>query len=256
MIRFSQPSRLVAGAAVLLFILCSGLPQMAQSQITADRPGFGVAAPTVAEGTFQAGVGYAYNGNGITSQELGQLLLRYGVSNTLELRGGINSFVVFESPIDNGYVGTSVGAKVRLVENETSTLSGLASVALPTGTGPFDTADDRARQELRLAFDGMLGEGLTVSINGGTRFFYSAGVQDDRFVEWLFIPTLSFDVTESAAAYVGYAGFYTDVANQNWVEGGLTIQSNPNTQFDVNTGLRIDDNADAFFLGVGVAHRF
>lgn len=248
-------SRWVVSAAVLL-LLVSTAPREAEAQIAADRPGFGDGTATVGAGTFQAGLGYAFNGNGLNSHELGQLLLRFGVTDALELRGGVNSYVVNEAPVENGYTGTDVGAKLRLFQNETSALSGVATLGLPTETGPYDLPDDRARQEVKLAFDGALGEGLTLSVNGGASFFYSAGAQDNRFVEWLFIPTLSFGVTENTGAYVGYAGFYDDGPNTNWVEGGLTFLSNVDTQFDVNVGLQIDDQADAFFVGLGAARRF
>jgi len=72
------------------------------------------------------------------------------------------------------------------------------------------------------------------------------------------LATAEFGLGEEARtyAYVGYAGFYDDGPNANWVEGGLTFLANPDTQLDVNTGLRVDDNGNDFFLGVGVAHRF
>jgi len=253
---YDRRPRSFLGALSLLLGVALAMPAVSSAQLTTDRPGFGVAAPTVSDASFQAEFGYAFNGNGITSQELGQVLLRYGVNERLELRGGVNSYVINESPVDNGYTGTSVGAKYELLNSQTSRLSGVASLALPNGTGPFDTADDRARQQLALAFDGMLGENLTLSVNGGASFFYSAGQQNDRFLQWLLIPTLSVGVTESTNAYVGYAGFYNEFRNQNWVEGGLTVLSNPDTQFDVNTGLRLDERSDAFFIGFGVSHRF
>jgi len=240
--------------AALLLLLSVAAPLAAHGQISADRPGFGDGTATVAPGTFQAGLGYAVNGNGFTSHELGQLLLRYGLLDGFELRGGVGSYVVNESPFDDGYSGTSVGTKVRLFRNEVSALSGVATLGLPTGDA-FGTAD-RARQELKLAYDGALGDGLTLSINGGASFFYDEGVQEDRAVEWLFIPTLSFGLADEVGAYVGYAGFYTDGANSNWVEGGLTLLATLDTQLDVNTGLRVDDDGDAFFVGLGVAHRF
>lgn len=233
-----------------------GLSAPAHAQISADRPGFGDGTATVGAGTFQAGLGYAFNGNGVNSHELGQLFLRYGIVDGVELRGGVNSYVVVESPFDNGYSGSSLGTKVRLAQEELWSLSGVATLGLPTGTGFFDTNDNRARQEVKLAFDGALGESITVSVNGGASFFYSSGVQDDRAVEWLFIPTLSFGLTDNTGAYVGYAGFYDDGPNANWVEGGLTYLYDADTQLDVNTGLRIDGNGDDFFLGLGVARRF
>jgi hypothetical protein len=252
----SSPSRPYGVAFILAaaLLLSGGLPSSALAQISADRPGFGDGTATVAPGTFQAGLGYAVNGNGATRHELGQLFLRYGVTDALELRGGVGSYEVTDG--ENGYNGTGVGAKLRLFQNATSALSGVATLGLPTGTGAFDTVDDRARQTVKLAYDGALGEGLTLSVNGGASFFYAAGTQEDRAVQWLLIPTLSFGLTETTGAYVGYAGFYDDGPSANWVEGGLTFLATPDTQLDVNTGLRVDDNGDDFFLGLGVAHRF
>lgn len=243
-------SRLASAALALLLAATLNLAPSASAQISADRPGFGDGTATVAPGTFQAGLGYAVNGNGVTSHELGQLFLRYGVTDALELRGGVGSYEVTDG--ENGYNGTGVGAKLRLFQNETSALSGVATLGLPTGTGALDTVDDRARQTVKLAYDGALGDGLTLSVNGGASFFYT----DDSAVEWLLIPTLSFGLTETTGAYVGYAGFYDDGLNANWVEGGVTLLATPDTQLDVNTGLRVDDNGDDFFLGLGVARRF
>lgn len=249
-------SRAIALTITITLLASLGLPLDTYGQISADRPGFGTGTATVGSGTVQASLGYAGNGNGITSHELGQLLLRYGVSDRFELRGGINSYVVIEAPFDNGYSGTSVGAKVRLFKNDISALSGVATLGLPTETGALSGPDDRARQDLVLAYDGALGDGLTLSVNGGTSFYYASGIQNDRDVEVLFIPTLSFGLAESVGAYVGYAGFYDDGPTRSWVEGGITMLSNANTQLDVNTGLRVDDNGDGFFVGAGVAHRF
>lgn len=239
---------------LLALVLSAGLPAASSAQISADRPGFGDGTATVAPGTFQAGLGYAFNGNGINSHELGQLFLRYGVSDRIEVRGGVGSYELTSG--ENGYNGTSIGTKVGLAQTDLWALSGVASLGLPTESGVFDTRDDRARQEVKLAFDGVLGESITFSVNGGASFFYSAGVQDDRAVEWLFIPTLSFGITEVTGAYVGYAGFYNEFVNRNWVEGGLTFLPNPDTQLDVNAGLRLDEASDGFFLGLGVARRF
>lgn len=243
-------------SVVAIALVLGAVPFVSHAQISADRPGLGNGASIVPPQTFQSELGYAFSSNGSNSHELGQLLLRYGVTDAVELRGGVGSYVINEAPFDNGYPGPTLGAKARLFQNETSTLSGIATLGLPTSTGPYDTPDDRARQELTLAFNGALGSGVDLTLNGGTRFFYSSGAQDDRAFGWLFIPTLSFGVTQTADAYVGYGGFYRNGPNTNWVEGGLTILATPNTQVDLNTGLRVDDNSDRFFLGVGLAHRF
>ena len=238
-------------AALLLAMLVGLAPEATRAQFAPDRPGLGDGSSVVNPQTVQAEMGYALNDNdGFTQHELGQLLLRYGVNGFLELRGGINSYVFTDA--NDGYSGTSVGAKVRLWRSELAQLSGVATTDLPTGTGRFSARDDRARQELKLAFDGALGSGLTLSVNGGLRFFYT----DNAQTEWLFIPTLSTSLSARTGFYVGYGGFYAENANANFVEAGLTYLTGPNTQVDVNTGFQVDEGSDAFFLGLGLAHRF
>lgn len=233
-------------AALVTFIA----PDAAHGQLTPDRPGFSDGSSVVSPRTFQAEMGYALSANGGTAHELGQLLLRYGLNDAVELRGNINS-LVFEDGSD-GYSGTGVGAKVRLWRSTLAQLSAVATTSLPTGTGSFDTADDRARQTLRLAFDGALGSGLSMTVNGGISFYYT----DDAGTQWLFIPTLNTSLNAQTGLYVGYAGFYAESFDGHWVEGGLTYLVSPNTQLDVNGGLRLNEDANLVTLGLGLAHRF
>lgn len=248
----------LAGLLVLVLVL-GGVPT-AHAQIAADRPGFGDGAATVAPGTAQLGLGYALDREtgrapGETIHEFGQVLLRAGVTPALEVRGGVGSLKATGE--GSGYEGLGLGAKLRFLRTPLTSLSGVATTTVPVGTGEFEPGDRRARQEVKLAFDGALGDGLTLSVNGGASFFYDEGLQDDQDPEALFIPSLSFGLSETTGAYVGYAGFYGKQANRNWVEGGLTFTPNPYTQFDVNTGLRVDDNVDTgFFVGLGLATRF
>lgn len=234
-----------------LLLLVGVAPRVGPAQVMPDRPGFGEGSTVIEAGAGQVELGYALNDtDGATQHEVGQLLLRYGLNDVLELRGGVNSYVLGDG--DDGYTGTNVGAKVRLWRSSLAQLSGVATTALPTGTGPFNTRDDRARQTLKLAFDGALGNNLSLSVNGGLRFFYT----DDAQTEWLFIPSLGTRLDERTGFYVGYAGFYPEATDAHWVETGLTYLVTPATQIDINTGLRLDEGSTPFFLGLGLAHRF
>ena len=236
--------------ALLLSLAVVGLsPPTAMGQISADRPGFGDGTTTVAPGTFQAELGAAAaNDDFSTNAEFGQVLLRYGVADFLELRGGVGSFAL-DAP-DTEYTGTSVGGKLRLLRASLSEVSLVSTWALPTGTGAFDS--ESVSQTLKLAYNGALGEDLGFSANVGTTLPYS----DDGTPSYLFIPTLSFDLSDQASGYVGYAGVYSTGLNTNYVEAGVTLLASPNMQLDVNTGLQVDEYQGAFFVGLGLAHRF
>lgn len=220
-----------------------------QAPLSADRPGFGDGATPVAAETYQVELGAAaanddFGANG----EIGQLLLRYGVTDVFEIRGGVGSLALGGPSIE--YTGTSVGGKVRLLRSPRSALSVVSSWDLPTGSGAFEA--DNVSQTLKLAYDGALGTDLALSINAGASAPYTSGAD----LSYLLIPTLSFDITEPVSGYVGYAGFYTTGLNTNYVEVGATILSSPNTQLDFNTGLQLDQYRGVFFAGIGLAHRF
>lgn len=308
---------LLASCCAVLLGLLGPSPGHAQS-ISSDRPGFGDGASTVRQGTLQAELGYqltrANTNRSVvaagrivrldvdeTQHAIGQLILRYGATDALELRGGIGSYSAVSAegeacvqaayrpyPVDldcrttesqaandgiattidereSGYVGAGVGpqpgatlgTKVRLFRNETAMLSALATTTLPLADDAFSGGDDRARQEIKLAFNGALGSSISLLINGGANFFWASGIQEDRAPVWLFTPSLTVGLSERVSAYVGYGGFYRDGPNQNFVEGALTLLPTANLQLDVNTGLRVDDNVDAlFFVGLGLSHRF
>lgn len=250
----------------------------AQAQISADRPGFSNSAATVAPGTFQAELGYDLTQNTSGSEtfsthSLGLLVLRYGVTDKLEVRANVGSIGFaerlsnssetefesgyFGSSLDGLVTGPSVEVKARLFQSSTTTLTAFSQTSLPMlMSGAFETPDDRARQTLALLLDGALGENVSLTVNGGATFFWAAGVQEDRLPSALFIPTLNFSINEQVGAYVGYFGQYWEFANTNLVEGGFTFLAHDDTQLDLNFGYRIDDNGDGYFLGLGLAQRF
>ena len=241
-------TRVAVALLLPLAVVCLG-PPVATGQISADRPGFGDGTATVAPGTVQAELGAATaNDDFGTNAEVGQLLFRYGVVGFLELRGGVGSLAL--DPPDTEYTGTSVGGKLRLFQSPLSAVSLVSTWSLPTGSGTF--ASDRVSQTLALAYDGALGDDLGLSVNAGTEVPYGG----DEDASYLFIPTLSVDIAEGIGGYVGYAGFYSVGLNTNYVEAGATLLASPDTQLDLNTGLQIDENRDAFFVGLGLAHRF
>lgn len=237
---------------VAILLGCVGRPP-AFGQIGADRPGFADGAVTMEDATLQAELGYAMQQNGSRAHEIGQVLLRGGLTDRIELRGRMGSFRVTDG--DAGYEGAAVGTKIGVFETRSANVGLLSMTALPVGTTAG--ALDRVRQELIVAFTGAFPGGVVMSVNAGSRFFYSTGARNDRSSDGLFIPTLAFGLSESIGAFLGYAGFYGQAENRNWVEGGVTILTSADTQIDVNGGVRVDGNADSpVFVGVGIARRF
>jgi hypothetical protein len=247
---------MMGSSRVLLFVLVLlgslGL-RSALAQIGTDRPGFADGAVTVDDQIVQAELGYAVHRNGGTAHDVGQLLLRGGLTDRIELRGRVGSLQITDG--EPGYDGAALGTKVSLFDTPAAMVGVVAMTDLPLATTP--RASDRARQELALAFTGALSERVILTMNTGTHFFFSGGPQNDRASEGFFVPTLALGLSETVGAFFGYAGFYGTAGNRNWIEGGLTLLANDDTQLDLNGAIRVDTHSDTpFVLGLGVAHRF
>lgn len=243
-------------AALLICALIAPSSALAQSSIAADRPGLGIGSATMSVRDAQVELGYSYaEEDGRRLHNLGELLLRYGVTSSFELRGGIGSYGIVVSPpgTEGGYKGPNLGTKVRLHDGPLSTMSAAAILNLPVQTRGFDRNDDRLRQTLVLTFEGALGSNLSLLANAGPSFFYSG---DDTATEALFTSTLNMNLGGNWGSYVGYGGFFRAGANTNLVEGGLIYLASLNTQLDLNAGLEVDTNGGDFFVGLGLAHRF
>lgn len=229
------------------------LPAFAQNDtpLEPDRPGLGEVAATVGADMFQVEFGYAYNErSALTSHEIGQLLLRYGVNDHLELRANIDSYVVTDE--DAGYNGPGFGVKVHIHETAWASLGAATTVDLPTGNDPFGTIAERPRQDIRLLLESGLDRRLSLSINGGTSFYFA----DETQPQWFVIPTLDIYPTHRLGVYAGYARFYQEEPDEHWLEAGLTYLLSSDAQLDVNMGRQLDEARNRFFLGFGVAHRF
>lgn len=277
----SSTIRRVSRALFALALFAFLMAPAAQAQISSDRPGFSNSAATVSQGTFQAELGYDLTQNTTFDEEtfsthsLGLLLLRYGVTDAVEVRANVGSigFVeqfslndAGETEFESGYYGSgfdgfatgpSLEVKARLFQSSTTTISAFSQTTVPSlMSGPFEVDDTRSRQSVALLLDGALGENITLTVNGGTSFFWDAGVQEDRIFTATFIPTLNFSINEQFGAYAGYFGQYWEFENTNLVEGGVTFLATSDTQVDLNFGYRVDDNGDGYFLGLGLAQRF
>lgn len=243
-----------ASCVVVVAILLSGVDfAPVRAQLAADRPGFANRAVTVNEGTVHVEGGYSYRDIVRSTHQLGPALVRAGLTDRLELRAGLGKYVVAET--QSGYAGAGVGAKFRLLHAGAAAIAAISSTTIPISSLPG--APGRVRQKLTVAFDAALSERLTLSVNSGGHFFYAAGAESDRIPEGIFLSAVGGQLTKQVSGYVGYAGFYGKEQNRSWLETGISVLATPDVQWDLNSGLRVDDNVDfGGFVGMGFAYRF
>jgi len=223
----------------------------AQSYLS-DRPGIGNGSFITPKKMLGLESGVQYSNTEMTDQfDIGQLLLRYGLSNSLEVRASLGSYSRLktdlrrESSTFDGFQDIGLGLKYNLISgNGLPTVSALAEVSLPVGSEYFTNED--TVPSVGLLADYSLTDQFAIASNIGYSFT-TENVNDS----WLFTITPGFSITNTIGGFVGYAGNYFDGYEQHWVEGGFTVSLENGVQLDGNFGY--DTENDIVFLGAGFA---
>ena len=270
---FARPSRITAVAMSLLLTILGSvvLPFDALAQeagsppMVTDRPDATESAVTVAVGVFQLESGYTFDKvDDVKIHSLGEILLRVGVADILELRFGINSYqwARGQTGINHGLQDSTVGLKLRLLDNEGKTGLGspqvavLASTSVPTGSSLM--SQNKIEPEMRLSVSWDLSERLAL----GTNFSYSYTNEvavDTRSHEAGTTLSLGIALTDSWGAYAEYFGPYTmvrDGPREDYVNGGVTFLVERDFQLDARIGYGLNGLEDDFFVGFGSAVRW
>lgn len=226
--------------------------------LVTDRPDFTEATPTVPAGRVQLEMGYTFtSGEGVREHDLGELLLRVGVGERLELRLGGPS-AAFDSERDaSGCTDASVGVKMRLVDGEGSSpaLSVIAQTTVPLHDADFGGGEPKPEVKVLWSMDLPRGLSLAGNVNFAARVAEDGG----RYFEPAASVSLGIPVADRVGAYVEYFAFVPaggGSAAGHYVNGGLTFLATPDLQFDVRVGTGLNEDADDFFAGVGMAVRF
>lgn len=245
----------------LLVLLIFGVSVAFAQTYSPDRPGIGNGSyitPANMVG-LEAGVEFSVNSgeqqsNSSQQVNIGQLLIRYGITDNLEARVNLGSYSSAEVSLigaevtRTGFQDISIGTKYNFLSGTgTPNVSALAEVSLPAGDDEFSSGE--VVPTLGILADHAVNEDLAISSNLG----YSFGVGDLED-SWLFTLTPGFSIGSNMGAYAGYAGVYYGNVNQHWAEGGLTYGLESGVQLDINLGYETED--EIFFIGVGFAQGF
>lgn len=243
--------KVIIVSVVFLFIPVAAV--QAQTTFSPDRPGLGNGSFVAQPGMFYIELGAEYDDLGDISQyNFGQILVRYGVAQNVELRLAVNSFTIQNLPRRNqtGMVDPGLGLKINLYHNpETSlNISGLASVSIPAGYSPF--TDNLWKPTLTLLLDYQLSRHWAVNSNLG----YSLVPSGEPDV-LIFTVTPGFTIAKTNfAGYFGYAAFISSVNSRHYLEAGFTRIIGDSMQVDINGGVNLA--GVSFFVGTGLALMF
>jgi len=236
----------------------------AEEPLVSDRPDFTESPETVAPGRLQLEAGYTFTRRGDDKQHaLGELLLRVGLWQNIELQVGGNSYVWLDSPGGDadGFEDLSLGVKIKLVEGSEQfeltrpTVGVIIATTLPTGAD--DLGEDEPQPEFILAMAWDLSERFSL----GSNLNYAYASEDgDRFHQFSGSLVLEYQLTERWGTYIEYFGFVPesdDGPNESFFDGGLTYLVNDNLQLDASAGVGVfNGRSPDYFTGFGVSWRW
>ena len=239
---------------VFLLIFISVFNLKAQDDIVPDRPGIGngtyVLQPQVTY--LESGLEY-YNLQAGDQYSFGQVLLRGGLTKGVELRLVLNSFVIqnIASVTDSGIPDPGVGVKFNIYNEPESSLrlSGLGNLSIPIGSQVY-TSDEWVPTTTLLA-DYSFTDYASVTANAG--YTFGVGPLQDAW-QFSVTPSYTFLRYPETSIFAGYAGVFSDIGEQQFVEAGITHHLESYLQLDVNTGYDVAN--EEFFVGGGIALRF
>jgi len=237
--------------------------------IATDRPDFTKSSSNIPVGRLQIESGYTftYDRNGgerLNGHSLPETLLRYGYTETIELRLGWNYLVEESRHGRVGFRDSSDGAADLYVA------VGLAlskqcgwwpeskiniQGTLPTGADAFSAEKVNAGFNLLYGWD--VSDFLTMGASTGINTVTEAG---DDFVQFHQSWTIGYNLTEKLGAYTEWFGIYTtdaaSTAPENYFDGGFTYKITDDLQLDIRAGVGLNSHAHDFFTGAGFAIRF
>jgi len=245
-----------------------------EERIETERHDFTQSTITVGRGVFQIEGGYSFfykdqNEEIETSHSLPEMLLRYGLTEDIEVRMRTNYIWQFvdEEDNSNGAEDLRIGLKLGMTEQSClipeSALELVMSV--PTGGNAWSTDD------IEFGLDFIYGWEITenLTLYGSTGAFQNAlgdfgfvpeDPTGDSFVVMSQSAAVGMDVTERSTVYVEWYGIFSDGRDDEVTVGilnvGVDFYLTHNLVFDVRVGMGLTEDSDDLFVGVGGGYRF
>lgn len=256
-------------------------PPPGDDTIETDRPDFTEASSVVGDGVTQFELGYTFFYDDAENEDLitrthsaPEILSRIGLNDWCELRVGWT--YLWEEIDDAGVRSTGDGAadlylgtKLFLMEQDVwiPEASLIVQGTAPTGAGRFSA--DHAEFGMNLLYGWDLIADWTCA--GSTGFNTSREPIEDAVLG----PVLDIDdhhaifqqsftvgipITDRFRGYTEWFMLATtgkaDEVAEHYFDGGFTYLATDDLQFDIRAGVGLNDDAQDFFVGSGLAFRF
>ena len=229
--------------------------------ISPDRPGVAESTETVGQGVFQAEAGYsAVRVEEETSHSVGELMLRYGAQERIELRMGLNSYVLgYDHGHEaSGFQDLHVSSKFRLSETHTGSVLPAAALlvgsSLPTGSELIGSSEAQPFAALALGWELP----KHWKFDSYARYEHlSEG--DERAGRFTGAAEVGFPLAERWHGHLEYARIApVDHFSEglDHLSGGVGFHLTHDTQLDLWTGWAGGHHESEYLFGIGVSRRW
>ncbi len=242
--------------ASLLFV-----PAPLTAPLVTDRPDFTESTDAVPRGHFQIEAGYTYThdsrGGGTGSHTAGEMLLRVGLFNNVELRIEWPNFerLAAAGTSTTGLSDIGVGFKYNLIEQRGMRphFGIIGQIRAPTGSASFSSEGVDPAVKLLWAYDVTDRFSVAGNVN-----FESVTEANDRVFQMAASGSIALSITDRLGTYVEYFGFYpVDRGSRatHFANTGLTYLITDNFQLDARVGVGLNGRAEDVFVGFGFSWR-
>lgn len=248
----------------LLLCALSGLhtayaqSEEAPAEIQPDTADFVIGTSIVPRGHFQTETRLAAQRRGSSHEyDLGETLVRYGISDRAELRFGVPAYVVQrQNGRLSGLDDASIEAKFKMYEGKKTELGLYVDSILPTGSRRV--AERRYQPSFRLTSSYKPSDKLQFLANLGAR---RASVEGDRFTQFIAVANVTYDVASHTQTYAEIYGFNRldqGQGSQKFVATGVIQLLNDHTALDARVGCGLGNHVGGpdYFYELGFSRLF
>jgi len=244
---------------LVLIVMTTPLAAAGDVELEGDRPDFTESANVVPFGSIQLEGGYSFFGaDGLDEHAFGELLLRIGVYDRLELRLGAGSLNWTDDGTEQvfGKDDPSMGAKIQILYGSeqfnilSPDMSLILGTSIPVGTDDF--TDKKWQPEGKLCIAWPVTNWFSFGTNLNYTYAYDTG-KGHWFSQFSGSMVFGFSVTEELGAYgeyIIYAPESSGGGSANYLSAGLTWLVTGTVQVDGRFGIRVHDDYD-YFTGIG-----
>jgi len=227
------------------------------STVGPDRPSFSISAHIVPAGHVQIEGGAGRRRFGDTfGFDVGELLLRVGLSSRVEVRAGLPTYVETRnmSTQASGWDDTTIDGKILLKSGDRGAVSAMASAVLPTGTRSI--AEHVFQPGGTLISDVNLSRKFVVTTNVG---YYRLSSQGQRYNLTFAVSTLNYALAKKVSIY---SEFYVLNRQHGWLQRyaatGGTWTVKKRTAIDLSAGFGLGNHAHGpdYYYSMGISRLF